>query len=45
MHEQGEPGDILVTHLVVLGAELADGRVETAGGPEHDGAPDQAAPS
>jgi hypothetical protein len=30
--ERGEPGDILVSDLVALGAELGDGVVDVAGG-------------
>ncbi|OKH94812.1 hypothetical protein AB852_11575 [Streptomyces uncialis] len=35
-------GDVLVPQLVALGAELDDGGVDVAGGPEHDGVEDQA---
>jgi hypothetical protein len=40
--ERGEPGDILVTDLVALGAELGDRGVDVARRSGHDGVEDQA---
>jgi hypothetical protein len=40
--ERAEPGDVLVTDLVALGAEPGDGGFDGAHRPEHDGVGDQA---
>ena len=40
--ERGQAGDVLVADLVALVAQLVDGGVDVPGGPQHDGAEDQA---
>ena len=40
--ERGEPGHVLVSDLVALGAELSDSSVDVSGRPEHDGVQNQA---
>src|SRR5258705_7827993 len=39
--ERGEPGDVLVAHLLPALAQVLDDGVEVAGVPEHDGVEDE----